>query len=108
MDRQYQFTRFTQMANILPRATMNNWDGCYKFNKEKQGGVLFYYRNGSPETTRTFLVPVADDDVLYHVYDADTGKTIGRYSGKQLREKGLTIIIPNKYEAKVIGIEQAK
>ena len=36
---------------------MSNWDGVYKFNKEKQGGVLFFFRNGSVENSRTFSIP---------------------------------------------------
>ncbi len=106
MDKKYQFSRFTQTSDIFPRATMSNWDGCYKFNKEKQGGVLFFYRNGSLENTRTFEMPLVDKDVKYRLYSPEDGKIVGSYQGKELIEKGITITIPDIYEAKVLGIER--
>ena len=106
MDNKYQFTRFTQTSDVFPRANFSNWDGCYKFNKEKQGGVLFFYRNGSLETTRTFEMPLVDPETIYKLYSPEEGKSIGNFSGKELLEKGLTITIQNMYEAKVLGIEK--
>ncbi len=106
MDQKYQFIRFTQTSDIFPRATLTNWDGCYKFNKEKQGGVLFFYRNGSLEKTRTFNMPLADSATMYKLTDPETGKTFGKILGKTLLEKGITITIPNQFEAKVLGIEK--
>jgi alpha-galactosidase len=107
MDKKYQFTHFTQVSDIFPRANLSNWDGCYKFNKEKQGGVLFFYRNGSLETTRTFQMPLADPELTYKLYSLEDKKTIGKFSGKELLEQGITITIPGKYEARVLGIEKA-
>ncbi|MHA4742056.1 alpha-galactosidase [Dyadobacter sp. MSC1_007] len=108
MDKKYQFTRFSYYSDIFQRPTMSNWDGCYKFNKEKQGGVLFFYRNGSPESQRTFAFPLANPESKYRLYDAEDGKVMGTYTGKDLREKGISIAIPSQFEAKVLGIEQIK
>lgn len=108
MDKKYQFTRFNQTSDVFPRATMTNWDGCYKFNKEKNGGVLFFYRNGSLETTRTFRMPLVDPDINYHLYDPENGKTFGEFSGRELLDKGITISIPEMFEAKVLGIERVQ
>jgi alpha-galactosidase len=105
MDKKYQFTRFTQTSDIFERATMTNWDGCYKFNKEKQGGVLFFYRNGSLEKTRTFAMPLADPGKKYQLYSPEDGKVFARLTGKELLEKGITLTIPEMYSAKVLGIE---
>jgi alpha-galactosidase len=108
MDKKYQFTRFTQTSDVFPRATMTNWDGCYKFNKEKQGGVLFFYRNGSLEKQRTFAMPLADPQVKYRLYSPEDGKVFGTYTGKELLEKGITIAIPEMYSAKVLGMEKVE
>ncbi len=106
MDDKYQFTRFTQTSDVFERATMTNWDGCYKFNKDKQGGVLFFYRNGSLEKQRTFAVPFAKQDANYKLYCPEDGKVFGKFTGKELLEKGITIKIPTTYTAKVLGIEK--
>lgn len=106
MDRKYQFTRFSQGFEVFPRPNLINWDGCYKFNKESEGGVLFFYRNGSPEPTRTFQMPLVNAGSTYRLYDPEDGKIFGRYTGRELLEKGITITIPNQYEAKVLGIEK--
>ncbi|MGF7080120.1 glycoside hydrolase family 36 protein [Mucilaginibacter sp. UYCu711] len=106
MDAKYQFTRFTQTSDVFERATMTNWDGCYKFNKDKQGGVLFFYRNGSLEKQRIFAAPFASPDANYRLYSPEDGKVFGKFSGKELLEKGITINIPTAYTAKVLGIEK--
>lgn len=106
MDEKYQFTRFTQTSDIFPRANLTNWDGCYKFNKAKQGGVLFFYRNGSLESTRTFNMLLVNPETMYHLYFPENGKTFAKISGKMLIEKGITITIPGMYEAQVLGIEK--
>jgi alpha-galactosidase len=106
MDSTYQFTRYTQISDIFPRPSLSNWDGCYKFNKEKQGGVLFFYRNGSLEKTRTFSMPLVDPKAKYRLYSPEDKKAIGLVSGKELLERGITVTIPNAFEAKVVGIEK--
>jgi alpha-galactosidase len=104
MDEKFQFTRFSQTSDVFPRAQIGNWDGCYKFNPEKDGGVLFFYRNGSLDATRTFAMPLVKADHRYRLYDPEAGAAFGEFSGKELLEKGITIHIPNQYEAKVLGI----
>jgi alpha-galactosidase len=106
MDRKYQFTRFTQISDIFPRPNQSNWDGCYKFNGEKQGGVLFFYRNGSLEATRTFHMPIVDSNTVYRLYSPEDNRIIRELTGKELMKKGITVTIPHPYEAKVIGIEK--
>lgn len=108
MDSKYQFTRFSYYSDIFPRPTMSNWDGCYKFNKAKQGGVLFFYRNDSPESQRTFAFPLGDPDSKYKLSTPEDGKVIGTFTGKDLREKGISITIPARFEAKVVGIEKVR
>jgi alpha-galactosidase len=108
MDKKYQFTRFTQTSDVFERPTMNNWDGCYKFNKTKQGGVLFFYRNGSLEKTRTFAMSLVDPETTYRLYSPEDNAVFGTYTGKTLLEKGITITLADQYSAKVLGIEQVK
>lgn len=106
MDEKYQFTRFSQTSDIFPRANAGNWDGCYKFNREKDGGVLFFYRNGSLDASRTFAMPLVQAAHDYRLYDPESGTVFGEYSGQQLLEKGISVQIPEQYQAKVLGIER--
>nr|WP_295933339.1 glycoside hydrolase family 36 protein [uncultured Dyadobacter sp.] len=108
MDKKYQFTRFSYVSDIFQRPTMSNWDGVYKFNKEKQGGVLFFFRNGSVESSRTFPFPFAESGSKYRLFSPEDSKEIGSYSGKDLLENGIEIRIENKFEALVLGIEKVE
>lgn len=106
MDKKYQFTRFSYVSDIFQRPTMSNWDGVYKFNKEKQGGVLFFFRNGSVENSRTFAFPLADANSKYRLFSPEDEKDMGIYSGKELVEKGIVIQIEKQFNARVLGIEK--
>ncbi len=108
MDKKYQFTRFSYVSDIFQRPTMSNWDGVYKFNKEKQGGVLFFFRNGSVENARTFAFPFAEPGSRYRLFSPEEGKDWGTYSGKELIEKGIRVELGSQFEAKVLGIESVE
>lgn len=107
MDKQYHFTRFRQTFDVFDRPTDENWDGCYRFNADADGGVLFFYRNNSGDSVRTFKVPCVNRDVRYRVYNADDNRTIGVFRGADLIERGLRVQIPSTYTAAVYGIEKA-
>ncbi|MFZ4402084.1 MAG: glycoside hydrolase family 36 protein [Bacteroidales bacterium] len=105
MDKKYQYTRFTYRSDIFDQPSMINWDGCYRFNPEKQGGVLFFYRNGSLNTSIRFPIRMLNREATYHIYEPCGGKDYGVFKGSELLEKGIEISIKEMYEAKVLGIE---
>lgn len=106
MEEKYQYSRFFQLYDVFDRPTDNNWDGCYRINTEKQGGLMFFYRNNSSDERRTFKVPCLRPAFRYKVYSFETGKTLGVFSGKTLMEKGVTVNIPTPYTAQVLTIEK--
>lgn len=108
MDDKYQFPMFYQTSDIFEKAGLSNWDGVYKFNKEKDGGVCFFFRNGSKDKERKFLVHVANKNSNYKLYSALTGKEYGNFSGEELREKGITIMLDEEYSAEVLGVEKIR
>lgn len=108
MDKKYQFSRFSYVSDIFQRPTMSNWDGVYKFNKEKQGGVLFFFRNGSVESSRTFAFPLAEPGSSYRLFSPDDGKGWGIFSGKVLKEEGIKVGIDKQFDAVVLGIERVE
>src|SRR6266487_2261801 len=108
MEDKYQYTSYFQLYDIFDRPTDNNWDGCYRINTEKQGGLLFFYRNNSPDTKRSFKIPCLDSTSRYRIYSFENNKTFGVFSGKYLMEKGIPVTIPAIYTALVLSIEKEK
>jgi len=105
MERKYQFSQFRQVYDIFDRPSDSNWDGSFRFNTEKDGGLLFVYRNNSGDTSRTFRVPCVQADHRYRIYSHETGQIVGHYTGTQLQKQGLLIHIPTTYTAQVLAIE---
>lgn len=106
VEKKYQYSHYYQVYDVFDRPTDNNWDGCYRINTEKQGGLMFFYRNNSSDRERTFKVPCLLPQNRYRIYSFDAGKIIGIYTGKALMEKGITVTIPTKYTAQVLTIEK--
>jgi alpha-galactosidase len=106
MDRKYRFSAYYQVSDVFDRPGFSNWDGCYRFNREKDGGVLFFFRNGSPDGERTFRVFCVDPGSTYRVYSPETGADLGTFAGKELAENGLKVRIDKPFTALVLGIEK--
>jgi alpha-galactosidase len=106
MEEKYQYSKYFQLYDVFDRPTDNNWDGCYRINTEKQAGLMFFYRNNSADSTRSFKIPCLEPGSRYRVYSFDTNKTLGVYQGKHLVEKGMTVTIPSTYSALVLTIEK--
>ena len=66
-------------------------------NTEKQGGLMFFYRNNSSDGQRTFKIPCLQPQDRYKIYSFETGKTLGTFIGKKLMEEGITVTIPSTY-----------
>ena len=106
MESKYHYSQYYQLYDIFDRPTNSNWDGCYRIDTEQQGGLLFFFRNNSADTRRTFRIPCLQPTSRYKVYSFQTGKTIGKFSGKSLIEKGLTVTLPSNYSAEALTIEK--
>jgi len=108
MERKYRFSAYYQVSDVFDRPAFSNWDGCYKFNKEQEGGVLFFFRNDSPDAERTFRVFCLNPGSTYRIYSPELGKDIGVYKGRDLIGSGLKVRIEKPYTALVLGIEKIK
>jgi alpha-galactosidase len=106
IEAKYQYTQFFQLYDVFERPSISNWDGCFRFNTEKQGGLLFFYRNNSPDNQRTFRIPCVNENNRYKIYSHETGKVIGRYSGKTLIENGIRIVLGSPYSGTILTIEK--
>ncbi len=106
MEDKYQYSQFHQTYDVFDRPTDANWDGCYRINTEKQGGVLFYFRNNSMDETRVFRIPGLEPTSTYRIYSHDKRYLLGTYIGNELINAGLKISIKKPYSALVLGIEK--
>jgi len=106
MEAKYGYSRYYELYDVFDRPTFSNWDGCYRINTGKQGGLMFFYRNNSPDERRTFRVPCLRADQRYRIYSFERDETLGTFSGKTLIEKGITVTIPSIYTAEVLTIER--
>ena len=107
MEEKYQFTRYYQKSDLGGKAGMSNWDACYKFNPDRGGGILFFYRNDSPDRMRSYRIHPVDKNKHYNIYDPDTGIIIGRFLGEDLINRGLEVNINRINTPLVLGIEEA-
>ena len=105
MDKKYEYTKYAYRSDIFDRPSMSGWDGCYRFNPEKQGGLLFFYRNGSLTECMTFPVPMTEESAVYKISRPD-GSVVGTFGGKELQESGLRISLPEKFSAEILEIEK--
>jgi hypothetical protein len=69
-------------------------------------GVLFAFRQGSTDLTRTFAVHGVDPNRTYDVTDARTGALFATETGAQLAA-GLTVTLPEPNSAIVLQIDPA-
>jgi alpha-galactosidase len=106
MEEKYQYSRYFQLYDVFDRPTNNNWDGCFRINTEKQGGLMFFYRNNSPDTKRSFKIPCLQPRNRYKIYSCENNKVIGVFSGRTLMEQGIPVTIPTTYTALVLSIEK--
>jgi alpha-galactosidase len=106
IEDKYQYSQYLQLYDVFDRPSYSNWDGCYRINTEKQGGLMFFYRNNSADSKRTFKIPCLEPAYRYKIYDHEEGKTLGIFKGKFLIEEGITVELPATYTAKVLTIEK--
>ncbi len=103
MDEEFEVSKYFQTSDVFAEAKASNWDGFARFNTEKQGGILCFFRNDTPEDKRTFLIPWVNPDKEYVVKDIE-GKLIGKYRGKVLSNDGLQVTIKSRNNGKVVSI----
>jgi alpha-galactosidase len=108
VERKYQYSQYFQLYDVFERPGYNNWDGCFRINTEKSGGLLFFFRNGSADEKRTFRIPCVDTAGTYRIYSHQQKRTLGIYNGKKLAEQGLTVNIPSTFTALVLTLEKVE
>ena len=105
LEDKYQYSHFYQTGSVFARPTVSGWDGCARFNPEKDGGIVCLYRNDSPEATRSFALPWVNATSRYRVHSARQDRDLGDFSGADLQRNGLTVSIPSRNEADILSLD---
>lgn len=105
MDEKYSYTEYAYRSDIFGRPTVSGWDGCYRFNPDKQGGVLFFYRSGSLTDTEVYPLILLEKEARYRL-SAPDGSVFGVFSGADLLASGIEIHIEEKFGAVLLEIEK--
>ena len=76
---------------------------AYRYDRPEQGdGIVMAFRRAvSNCTTSTYVLEGLYPDAIYTVTDLDTKQTV-EIVGKTLITEGLTVIIPEKYQSKIL------
>jgi len=108
LENKYHFSRYYQTSNVFSRPENYGWDGCSRFNKEANGGLLCFYRNNSPESKRRFQLPWVNSESNYNIKSISQNKSIGIIKGADLKSKGLEVYIESENSSNIFSIEAVK
>ena len=106
MDQVYDITEYYQTADIFGPPNNNDWDGFFRFNTSKNGGIVCVFRNDNPDMTRNIKIPFCDVDDNYEITNGETGQKIGQFTGRELTTNGFTLIINNMNKAAALEIKE--
>lgn len=108
MNKKYNYYHYHQYSDIFSEPGLRTWDGVYKVNPEAGGGILFFFRNDSPDETSRFHIPASliDAGSVYTITRPLPKEKTWTYSGKELIEKGVEIKIGEAWGWEVLGIEK--
>jgi alpha-galactosidase len=100
-DRLATFT-FPLLDDPLPG---DNWTALQPWDDEAGRGMVLVYRQDSPVAKRRVPLRGVDRTVLYRVRDVRTGRSLGAFSGHELRTAGLPVALPARFSAAVLSVD---
>jgi len=106
MQKKYQYDLYRQDLPGLGEPGEGGWDGWSRINTDtKTGGIVGIFRQGSPDDTRTILVPGLDKSGQYLIKSAPTNQVVTKMTGRELEVKGFKVKMDHAYDSKLYEIE---
>ncbi len=106
MQSRFNYDMYRQDLQGFSEPAEGEWDAWSRVNTDtKQGGIFGVFRQGGYENTRTVRVAGLKGDTKYKIFLAPEHKYIQTLSGKDLQENGVTVLINEKYGARIFSIE---
>jgi alpha-galactosidase len=106
MDELYDISEYYQTADIFGPPNDNDWDGFFRFNTSKNGGIICVFRNDNPDSKRNIKVPFCKEESEYEIINGETDIRIGRFQGKELLTNGFELSIDERNRAAALEIKK--
>jgi alpha-galactosidase len=107
MEEKFNISRYYQVGEVFPPAAAGNWDGFARINTNMNAGIFCIFRNNSPEKSRRFKIPWIDPQKKYQI-KTTSNKNYGKYSGKELINKGVEVSVNSKHSAEIFSIQPVR
>ena len=108
METRYDIMSFRQDLLCLGEPREGHWDGFQRINTETgQGGIIGVFRHGAKDSSRIIFLDFLDEDKKYRLKTMD-GDVVATATGREFRERGFSLTLPNEYDGKLFEIEQTK
>ncbi len=105
MNEKYEVFKYYQTSGVFNPPSAHNWDGFARFNDLKGGGIFCVFRNQQPDKFHSFILPWCRENHYYEIIEAESGNSLGRFSGKVLKENGILIEIEKANMGKAFEIQ---
>ena len=105
-DDKYNYTNYYQPLDVFDRPGIHNWDGCARINTGMQQGLVFVFRNNSPDAQRNVIIPGLDPAARYRIYSFEKDKVLGTFSGSTLLQQGFPVTLPGRYQAVILELSK--
>lgn len=96
-----------EVHHILPRPDGYHWDGMFYWSPSLKRGTLYIFRPNSDRQTSSICLAGLAPNVKYKVRAEDHSTLDAIYSGTELMNTGLNIVLPGKYTSDLIYLEEA-
>jgi alpha-galactosidase len=104
-QKHHNYLMFRQDLTGFGEPQEGNWDGFQRINTvTKSGGIVGVFRQGAQESQRQVFVNFLDQEKIYIVYEAPSGKEIARLNGMELGQKGFLVKFDNNYDGALFEI----
>src|SRR5215470_6901949 len=91
-----------QVHHILPRPDGYHWDGMFYWSPSLKRGTLYIFRPNSDVKARHVSLAGLSPNAKYKVRAEDHSTAEATYSGTELMETGLNIVLPNAYSSDLV------
>jgi alpha-galactosidase len=106
MDDLYSITEYYQTAGVFGPPNDNDWDGFFRFNSSKNGGIICVFRNDNADEKRYIKIPFCQENKSYEIVNGETEHALGVFQGIDLKANGFELLIEEKNKAVALEIKE--
>ena len=101
--------RDADLYHVTSRPDGLHWDGVEYFDRAHGSGVIYAFRGSTEnEGQHTFVLQGVRAERQYHLHFQDGTTADASVSGRELLERGITVILPAPLSSELIFLDEAK